>query len=368
MASELKRTPFHELHRKQNARMGAFAGWEMPIHYTGILEEHRAVRERVGMFDISHMGEIEIGGSGALDFLQTLIPNDASRLNVDQALYTPLCHEDGGTIDDLIAYRLPDKFLLVVNASNTEGDLRWIEGHARAFEDVHVRDASGSYALIAVQGPDAKTALRRHVGVNLARVRPFDAVETELEREPVLISRTGYTGEDGFEIYGPPDPLVALWKVLIKADVPPIGLGARDSLRLEAGLPLYGHELDEEITPIEAGLSWTVKDKPHAYIGKEVLLLQKREGVKRRLIGLEMRDPGVPRAGYPIEFGGERCGFVTSGVKSPTLGTFIAMGYLRTDLGPDDPLPVGREIEVGIHGRKRRAEIVELPFYRRPQG
>jgi aminomethyltransferase len=358
---DLKRTPLFELHRKLGAKLVEFGGWEMPIHYsTGILEEHRAVRESVGVFDVSHMGQIEITGQHALDLVQYLITNDASRLNLDQALYTPMCHEHGGVLDDLLVYRLPDRYLLVVNASTTEKDYAWIQKAAARFPGVHVMNTSDSYSQLAVQGPQAETAVQRHVEVDLSRVQYFYSVETERVKEPVLISRTGYTGEDGFEVYGSPDVIVQLWKDLIKAGVPPIGLGARDSLRFEAAYLLYGHELDEDTTPIEAGLAWTVKQKSVDYAGKDVLVRQKREGGSKSLIGFTMLEPGVPRQGYVLYVEGKQQGYVTSGMKSPTLGEFMGMGYLRVP----KPLEAGREIEVEIRGQRKAAKTVKLPFYR----
>jgi aminomethyltransferase len=357
----LKRTPLYELHRKLGAKMVEFGGWEMPIHYTtGILAEHRTVRQSVGVFDVSHMGQIEITGNSALDLVQQLIPNDASQLHMDQALYTPMCNERGGTLDDLLVYRLPEKYFLVVNAGTTEKDYRWIKTVAARFPDVRVVNASNSYGQLAVQGPRAEEALQRHVEVDLSRIQYFYAVETELGKEPALISRTGYTGEDGFEIYGSPLVIVQLWKDLIKAGVSPVGLGARDSLRFEAAYPLYGHELDEETTPIEAGLGWTVKDKPVDYFGKEVLVRQKREGGNKSLIGFRMRESGVPRQGYTLYYEGEKAGYVTSGMKSPTLAEFLGLGFLAMR----KPSPAGTELEVEIRDQRKRAEIVKLPFYR----
>ena len=356
---ELKRTPLYELHRKLGAKLVEFGGWEMPIQYAGILEEHRSVRENVGVFDVSHMGQVEITGKNALELVQYLIPNDASKLNLDQALYTPLCNERGGTLDDLLVYRLPDKYFLVVNAGTTEKDFQWIKKVSMRFSDVRVVNASSSYAQIAVQGPKAEEALQRHVEVDLSRIKYFYSVETELEKEPVLISRTGYTGEDGFEMCAAPNVIVQLWKDLIKSGGAPIGLGARDSLRFEAAYPLYGHELNEETTPIEAGIGWTVKEKAGDYLGKAVLLCQKREGGSKYLVGFKMHDAGVPRQGYPLYGDGKEVGYVTSGMKSPTLGEFLGMGFLATKR-----VQVGTEIEVAIRGQRKRAEIVRLPFYR----
>jgi len=357
----LKRTPFYELHRKLGAKIVEFGGWEMPLLYTSILEEHRVVRQDVGIFDVSHMGQIEISGPQALDLVQFLIPNDAGRLDIDQALYSPLCNERGGTIDDLLVYRLPDRYLWVVNAATTNQDVQWVKQQPERFPKASVRDASSEYAQIAVQGPRAEETLQKHVEVNLSRLAYYHAVETEYVKEAVLISCTGYTGEDGFEVYGPPEAVGQLWKELIKAGVPPIGLGARDSLRFEASYPLYGHELNEDTTPVEAGLGWTVKERPTDYIGKGVLLKQKRgEGVRKRLVGFQMRESGVPRQGYKLYLDGEEAGYVTSGMKAPTLGDFLGMGYLKGNERP----PVGTEIEVEIRGKHKRAEIVKLPFYR----
>lgn len=358
---DLQRTPLFEQHRQLGAKLVDFNGWEMPLQYTGIIEEHRAVRENVGVFDVSHMGQIEASGERALDFVQYLVPNDAGKLDVDQAIYTQLCNDDGGTLDDLLVYRLPDRYLLVVNAGTKDRDYKWVERHAASFDGVEARDMSDNYAMIAVQGPNAEVTLREHVQADISRLKLFRAVETELEKAPIVVSRTGYTGEDGFEVFGPPEAIVALWKFSIKSDVAPIGLGARDTLRFEAALPLYGHELDEETTPVEAGLGWSVKDKNVDYIGKDVLLRQKREGGRKRLVGFRMIDRGVPREGYTLYREDEEAGYVTSGMKSPTLNAFLGMGYLDGSEKPSE----GAEIEVDVRGQRRRAEIVRLPFYRR---
>ena len=357
----LKRPPLYEHHRQLGAKLVEFNGWEMPLQYAGILEEHHAVRENVGVFDVSHMGQIDISGESAFDLVQYLVPNDASKLDIDQAMYTQLCNADGGTLDDLLVYRLPDRYLMVVNAGTTDEDLQWVQRHAAEFEGANVRDASAAYSMIAVQGPEAEATLGRHIQADLSRLTLFRAVETELEKQPVVVSRTGYTGEDGFEVMGPPDAIVALWKGLMKAEATPIGLGARDTLRFEAALPLYGHELDEETTPVEAGLGWSVKDKDVSYIGKDVLLRQKREGGRKRLVGFRMLDRGVPREGYALHRDGQEAGYVTSGMKSPTLDAFLGMGYLE---GSERP-PEGTEIGVEMRGKRRRAEVVKLPFYRR---
>jgi len=357
----LKRTPFYELHRKLGAKMVEFGGWEMPLQYRGILEEHRAVREAVGIFDVSHMGRVEILGEQAPQLVQYLITNDAGMLEVNQALYSPMCNPRGGVIDDLLVYRLSTSFLLVVNAATKEKDLHWIRKQAARFPKAEVSDVSEKYAQIAVQGPRAEEELNKHLEVDLSGLAYYHAAEAEYAGEEVLISRTGYTGEDGFEVYGPPRAVLKLWEELIRSGVPPIGLGARDSLRFEASYPLYGHELDEETTPIEAGLGWTVREKPMDYVGKDTLLRQKHgEGVRKRLVGFKMRDTGVPRQGYRLLLNGEEAGHVTSGMKAPTLGEFLGMGYLELS----EPPALGREIEVEIRGKLKRAEIIKLPFYR----
>jgi aminomethyltransferase len=362
----LQRTPLNELHRKLGAKMVDFGGWEMPLYYTSIMEEHRAVRQRVGVFDVSHMGEIEVRGKEALSFVQYLVPNDVAKLELDQALYTPMCDPQGFVLDDLLIYRLPDlerqgeKYLLVVNVGTTEKDFGWIESQARNLAEVEIQNLSSKYAQVAIQGPVSQDALQRHVEVDLSRILYFHSMETELYKEAILISRTGYTGEDGFEVYGPPMTIVQLWKDLIKSNVTPIGLGARDSLRFEPGYPLYGHELDEQTTPIEAGLSWTVKAKPGNYNGKETLLHQKKLGGEKSLIGLRMTDPGVARQGYPVYADGAEAGIVTSGMKSITLDQFLGLGFIKKGF----PKEVGQSIEIDIRGQRKAAEIIKLPFYR----
>lgn len=363
----LLRTPLHELHRKLGAKMVDFGGWDMPLQYSGIIEEHRAVRERVGVFDVSHMGEIEVTGPKSLDFVQYLVTNNVARLEVDQVLYTPMCYENGGTVDDLLVYRLPDleregdKFLLVVNAGTTPKDFAWIEKQAASFEGVEVANVSSSYAQLAIQGPASEETLQQHVDVDLSRIKYFWGVETEHYKEPILLSRTGYTGEDGFEVYGPPQTVTQLWKDLMKADVAPIGLGARDSLRFDACYALYDHELDEETTPIEAGLSWTVKKKPgHNYLGKDVLMKQKAEGGRKSLVGFQMTQPGVARQGYVIFIDGEEAGVVSSGMKSTTLDKFLGLGFVSKGF----PTKIGTQLEIEIRNSRKTAEIIETPFYR----
>ena len=362
----LKRTPLHELHRKLGAKMVDFGGWDMPLLYSSIHEEHRAVRERVGVFDVSHMGEIEVTGPDALAFVQYLVPNNVGRLNMDQVLYTTLCNEHGGTVDDLLVYRLPnietqdDKYLLVVNAGTSDKDYAWIESQKGKF-DVQINNNSSSYAQLAIQGPAAEVELQKLVDIDLSRIDYFYSVEAEHYKEPVLISRTGYTGEDGFEIYGPPQTMTQLWKDVIKADITPIGLGARDSLRFDACYPLYGHELDDKTTPVEAGLGWTVKKKPEIdYIGKEILLNQKAEGGSKQLIGFKMTSPGVPREGYPVFVENTAAGVVTSGMKSITLDQFAGLAYINRDFA----VQTGDSINIEIRGTQKPAVVIPTPFYR----
>jgi len=343
-----------------------FGGWDMPLYYSSIVDEHNQVRNKCGIFDVSHMGEIEVTGNEGLQFLQYLVPNNVERLNPDQALYTTLCTESGGVVDDLLIYRLPElesqseKFLLVVNASRTDEDFAWVKSHTDKF-DVEVVNASANYAQIAIQGPEAEAELQRLIDLDLSRIKFFYSVEAEHYKEPVLISRTGYTGEDGFEVYGPPQTIAQLWKDLIKAEIAPIGLGARDSLRFEACLALYGHELDQDTTPIDAGLSWTVKKKPDIdYLGKDVLLEQKSSGSPKQLVGFKMTDRGVAREGYKIHIDGSVAGIVTSGMKSITLDQFLGMGYINREFDAE----VGTVIEIDIRGSLKSAEIIKMPFYR----
>jgi len=353
----LKRTPLFETHRRLGAKLVEFGGWEMPLQYTSIIEEHQTVRSSVGIFDVSHMGEIEITGPHALDLVQKLITNDASTLKDYQVLYSPMCYESGGTVDDLLVYKLPDRFLLVVNAANTEKDFAWVQQNAKGFS-VTVKNVSDDYGQIAIQGPKAENFLQPFVECSLKDLRYYWATQARALSYMVLLSRTGYTGEDGFEIYAEPKVIITLWEELVRAGAKPIGLGARDTLRFEAGLPLYGHELDEHTTPVEAGLGWTVKEKETDYNGKKILLAQKRQGAKKKLIGLKMLEPGVPRQGYKIFADGREVGGVTSGMFAPTVNAFLAMGFVSSDISPT------ALIEVEIRGQRKRAQLTKLPFYR----
>jgi aminomethyltransferase len=343
--------------------MVEFAGWDMPVRYRGVIEEHLAVRNRAGLFDVSHMGEIEITGSGALELCQTLTANDVSRLRVGQAQYNLLLNESGGTVDDVVVYRIEsDHFLLCVNAANTDKDYEWIHGRSRA--KAEVRDTSSRYVQLALQGPLAESVLQRLTPLALSEIKSFHFAFAEVSGIRCLVARTGYTGEDGFELYCGPERGEELWNGLMEAGrqpgLQPAGLGARDTLRLEKAYPLYGHELDDTTTPLEAGLEWVTKLSKPFFLGREALLKQKREGVARRLVGLEMTEPGIARADYRIVKNSEPIGRVTSGTKSPTLGKSVALGYVSAPQALID-----NEVGVEIRGRGVAARIVALPFYRR---
>jgi aminomethyltransferase len=358
----LRRTPLYDLHRELGAKLIDFGGWEMPVQYAGILEEHRAVRERVGIFDVSHMGELEVTGPDSLPFLQWLTPNDIARLDDGRCHYTAFLTDNGTFVDDLLVYRKgADSWLLVVNASNTPKDFEWARAHRRG--NAAVVDASDRYALIAVQGPRAAALLSRLAADDPSDLAYYAFRETSVAGSPALVSRTGYTGEDGFEIYLAPESATPVFRSLLEEGrgdgATPCGLGARDTLRLEAKMALYGNDIDETVTPWEADLGWIVKMKKGDFLGREALARQKAEGVPRKLIGFEMVDRGIARHGYPARTAGGD-GIVTSGTHSPTLGKPIGLALL-----PTASTAVGTEFEVDIRGRAARARIVETPFYKR---
>jgi aminomethyltransferase len=358
-----RRTPLYDAHVALGARMVDFAGWEMPLCYSGAADEHRAVRERCGLFDVSHMGEIEVRGPAALAICQELTVNDVSRLRIGDGQYTVLCNDRGGVLDDLIVLRTgPERYLLVVNAANTGADFEWIAAHAGG--RAAVVDRSAEFALLALQGPDAETTLREFTGLDLGALRPFTFIEGPVVGRATLVSRTGYTGEDGFELLVPAADAPALWEALVGAvrrrGGLPAGLGARDSLRLEAGLPLCGTDMDADTTPLEAGLGWVVKLAKGEFVGRPTLAAQADRGVARRLVGLELDEAGVPRHGQLVWHDGREVGAITSGLKSPTLGRYIGLAYLAT--GAAAP---GTPVSVEIRGRRVPARVVHRPFYRR---
>jgi len=342
--------------------MVPFAGFEMPVQYpTGITAEHRAVRTAAGLFDVSHMGELVVRGAQALALVQHLTVNDASQIVPGQAQYSAMCLESGGIVDDLVVYRYPDRYMLVVNASNLDKDRSWVERHAGAF-DVEVEDASERTTLLALQGPAAVAVLRPLTSVDLEAVAYYHFTEGEVAGAAATVSRTGYTGEDGFELYVAADDAVGVWDALLEAGreagVVPAGLGARDSLRLEMGYALYGNELDADHTPLEAGLRWITKLDKGDFVGRDALVTQKSTGIPRRLAGLVVEGKGFPRPGYAVQSGGEVVGTVTSGTVSPSLGTGVALAYVPSELGT-----VGTALQIDARGRLLDAEVVRPPFY-----
>lgn len=364
MGDGLRRTSLYGRHAALGARLVEFGGWEMPVQYTGIVEEHRAVRAAAGLFDVSHMGEIEIDGPGALASVQRIITNDAGRLGVGGGLYTPMCLPSGGIVDDLTVFRTGEhRYLLVVNAATTPKDFAWIAGHTAGAQ---ARNRSDDWGLLALQGPRAQAILQPLTPAPVAALPPFHIVpEAEVAGIPgCFVSRSGYTGEDGFEIGCPWDAAPRVWDALLEAGRPhglvPVGLGARDTLRLEAALMLYGSDIDETTTPLEAPLGWTVKLEKGEFIGRGVLARQKADGTVRKLVGFEMTERAIPRHGYALRTDGRPTGRVTSGTFAPYLGKSIGMGYVeRSDAKP------GTRLEVEIRGKTARAVVVKLPFYRR---
>ncbi|MCS7125245.1 MAG: glycine cleavage system aminomethyltransferase GcvT [Candidatus Bathyarchaeota archaeon] len=364
----MRRTQLYEFHRR-TANMTNFAGFEMPLWYKGITEEHLAVRNNVGVFDVSHMGRVVITGKDAEAFLNYVITNDVATLTENSALYTVMCNEAGGIVDDCVVSRIAkDKFLLVPNAANREKDYNWLVKHVRGY-DVKVEDLSNVSAMLAIQGPKAEETLQKICPEDLSKIERFQCVSTRLVNVDVFVSRTGYTGEDGFEVYvwntsvEKPDNAVKVWNAVLEAGEPlgiePCGLGARDTLRLEAGLCLYGSDIDENTTPLEARLGFVVKFQKDKFIGKNALLKQKEEGIKRRRVGLQIIGQGIPRQGFRIyDDKGENIGQITSGTFSPLLKCGIAMAYVQTQYAQEGTL-----VNVEIRGKKAKAKIVAFPFY-----
>jgi aminomethyltransferase len=362
-ATTLQRTPLHAEHARLAAKLVPFAGYEMPVHYpAGITAEHHAVRNAAGLFDVSHMGEFEVRGPRALDFVQHVSTNDASKLEVGQAQYSTMVNEDGMVIDDLLVYRFPDRYMLVVNGANREKDWAWVSRFAGEF-GVDLVDRTDDIALLALQGPQAEAILARLTDHDLPSIRYYRFAEGTVDGVPAIISRTGYTGEDGFELYVNAGHAARLWSRILEAGAPegilPAGLGCRDSLRLEMGMALYGNDLTEGHSPLEAGLGWVVKlDKPGGFMGRDALARQKEAGVTRRLVGFRLKERGFPRHGYPVTVGGETVGEVTSGTMSPTLGVGVGMAYVRADAAKP-----GTEIGIVIRDKAVPAEVVKPPFH-----
>ena len=349
------RTPLYEQHLALGAKVVDFAGWEMPVQYEGIREEHSAVRRHAGMFDVSHMGEVEVEGPGALAFLQRVLSNDVAKIAVGGAQYSVLCNEDGGVIDDLFAYRLgADRFLIVTNAANHETDLAWLGRQSRQF-DVLVRDVADRYAMLAVQGPHARDIVARALRIELPP--RFHVAHVQVGRRPALACGTGYTGEDGVELLLDPEVAVPIWAELLDAGVVPCGLGARDTLRLEVCYPLHGNELTPERNPIEAGLGWCCKEAT-GFIGADAVASARTEGTAEKLVAFKIEGQGIPREGNPVMAGDEQVGVVTSGTYAPSLEIGAGMAYVRSDLAE-----VGTELEIDVRGKRRPARIASKPLY-----
>jgi aminomethyltransferase len=353
----LRRTPLYDAHVAAGARLVDFAGWEMPVQYEGVRPEHLAVRTGCGVFDVSHMGEIETRGQGALDLLQRLLSNDVAKIDVGGAQYSVLCRDDGGILDDLFTYRLDeDRYLTVTNAANHETDLAWFRDRAEGF-DAEVTDAIDRYAMLAVQGPDARAIV---AGLTAGELPPrMHTATVELGGAAALVCGTGYTGEDGVEVLIEPEAAGGLWDELLAAGATPAGLGARDTLRLEVCFHLYGNDMDTSRNPIEAGLGWCCKEAT-GFIGSDAVGTARADGTAEKLAPFALTGPGIPRQGNAVVLGGEGAGEVTSGTLSPCLERGIGMAYVRADLA--EP---GTEVEIDVRGRRRPARVESRPLYRR---
>lgn len=355
------KTPLYNKHLELNATMVNFANYEMPMQYTSIFEEARAVRKSLGLFDTSHMGEIEVSGDNATEFINYLVPFDVSKINKFQAKYTVMMNERGGIIDDILVYNLPRKYLIVVNATNQEKDFNWFEQNMK--RNVEIRNTSKKYFQLAVQGPSSEKTIKRIVKSDLSDLKFYYAKEETIVNAQVLLSRTGYTGEDGFEIYGNGEEAEKIWDKIMeegkKDGLSPCGLGARDLLRLEMGYRLYGSDITTETTPLEADLSWTVSLDKENFIGKDILLKQMREGVKRKLVGILVPGKRIPRNGYKILIKGEEVGTITSGNYSPNINSSIAMGYIDKSYERE-----GTMVEIEIRNTVMEGEVVRLPFWK----
>jgi aminomethyltransferase len=363
--ADLKQTPLFSVYANHGGKTIDFGGWELPVQFTSILEEHDAVRNRAGLFDVSHMGEVDVKGPDALAYVQKITTNDASKLVNNQAQYSIMCYPDGGTVDDLLVYKLADDhYLLVINASNIDKDYDWMKQNLEG--NITIENVSDQVCQLALQGPLAEKTLQKLTETDLAQIGFFRFLpEVTVAGFSALVSRTGYTGEDGFEIYCKPEDAKELWNQILAAGkefgVVPCGLGARDTLRFEAKLPLYGQELSKSISPLEAGVGFAVKvDKETPFIGREALRAQKTDGLPRKLVGVEMIDRGIPRSHYPVFAGGEQVGEVTTGTQSPTLKKNVGLALIKKDFAVIDS-----EVEVEIRGKRLKAKIVKTPFYKR---
>jgi len=357
----MNQTALHEWHSTHDARMVDFAGWEMPIQYTSIVEEHHAVRNSLGLFDISHMGRLWFRGDGALPFLDHILTNHVAKLNIGQVRYSLVCNETGGILDDVLIYRFDDEFLLVVNGANREKIVEWIESHRSGF-NFDFEDRTLPTCMIALQGPKAVAAAQPHTDTELSELKYYHVTRGSVFGVDCVISRTGYTGEDGFEFIVSNKDGPKLWSALINGSPAAVacGLGCRDTLRLEAAMPLYGHEMDEQVTPVTAGLMFGVRLSKDAFIGRDAIESAKQAGATRKRIGLQLEGKRIAREGALLMNGDDEVGIVTSGTFSPTLSQSLAMGYVDTALS--EP---GTALEVDIRGKRHPAKIVNLPFYKR---
>ena len=360
----MKKTRFNDLHRKMGGKMIEFFGWDMPVEYSGVIPEHMAVRTKAGLFDVSHMGEVLVTGKDALRYVQWLTPNDAAKLAPGQVQYTALMTPESTFVDDMLVYCVgPEEYFLVVNAANVDKDFAWIAGHTQGFA-VKVVNQSDDYSQLALQGSLAEAILRPLTDIDLAGMKSFHWAKGRVAGKACLVSRTGYTGEDGFEIYTTdPDPGI-IWTTLIETGKPlgllPIGLGARDTLRLESKLMLYGNDITDKTTVLEADLKWIVKLEKGDFLGKPVIEKQLAEGLKRKLAGFEMAEPGIARPHYPVHYNGQKVAEVASGTFAPFLKKAIGLVYL-----PIEATAVGTEIEIEIRGKKAKAKVTPTPFYKR---
>ena len=357
----MKRTPLYQKHLQHGGKIIDFGGWELPVQYTSIIEEHKHVRNAAGLFDVSHMGEIAVKGNEALEFVQRIVTNDISSALPGQAVYSPMCYPDGGVVDDLLVYKKSDRdILLVVNAANTDKDFDWIKQNAN--ESVDVKNISDSIAQLAIQGPLSQQILQKVCDYDLSAIKFYHFAENiDIGGITALVSRTGYTGEDGFEIYIDAKDAEVVWDTLISAGdgmLKPAGLGARDTLRFEAALPLYGNELSKDISPIEAGLGMFVKPDKGEFIGRDVLASQKAQGADRKLVGFEMIERGVPRSHFDIEKDGRKIGFVTSGSFAPTLNKTLGMALVDKEFSDIDT-----QFDVIIRNKAVKANVIKKPFY-----
>lgn len=360
--ADLKKTSLHSLEKEIGGKMVDFGGWELPVQYSGIIEEHEAVRTKAGVFDVSHMGEFTVKGRQALDLLQKCTCNDVSKLDDGRAHYNGMLYPTAGFVDDLwVGRRAENDYLLVVNASNIDKDFDWLSDCAKGM-DLKLENVSDDYALLALQGPQSQRILQALTDLDLSQLKYYRFSRANIGGIPGLISRSGYTGEDGFEIFLPPDAAPAIMKILIEGGARPCGLGARDTLRLEAKMALYGNDIDHTTTPIEADLAWIVKLEKGDFMGRDVVEQEKMEGPRRKLVGFEMVDRGIARHGYPVVDGKQEIGVVTSGTHSPTLKKPIGLAYL-----PLEKSAQGSEFMILIRGKETRARVVPTPFYKRPK-